>query len=191
MAGEAPKIVAAAASSTIARYRPNGAESSPPRDLPSLLAWAANCGVTVPDWCEVRVAQEGFEPEINGRPVPAAYFRFSSFAPERLIYWQDRSVRAASVVDPASGKVVISVRRSVLNSDEQFLHVLAHETFEIGRLREEFEAMSGRQMSFAALGELTRAERGLNNLHSEAWEHADAVLRTFRAADESSAGSEP
>ena len=179
--GESPNVAAAAASSAITAYRPNGTGSPVPRTLDALLAWAAGHGVTVPDWAEVRVAVEGYEPEVNGRAVPAVYFQVSVGAPTARI---SRRGREPSVVDPRSGRVVVKVRRSALDSDEQFLHVLAHETFELRALKEVFDETPGGRLTAAALHDLTRAERGLNNLHSEAWDHADEVLRLFRAASE-------
>ena len=186
-----PALYAAAASSSIAEYRPNGAGSPTVRTLEALLGWAAGRGVTAPDWIEVRVAVAGYEPVVAGRPVPAAYFRLRTLSPELRIPWRSRSPNGLSIVDAASGKVVVQFRRSVLDSDEQFLHVLAHEVHEIARLREEYDATPGRALTVAALGELTRAEPGLNNLHSEAWDHADGVVRSQRAVADAASESDP
>ena len=186
LADEPPDLAAAAASSAITAYRPNEAGSPAPRTLDALLAWAAGLGVTVPDWAEVRVAGEGYEPEIRGRPVPAVYFRAVASSPGQWVYWSAPPGGVGgplSVVDPQAGRVLIVFRRSALSSDEQFLHVLAHEVFEASRLREEFHAVLGKRLTAAAVDELTRAERGLNNLHAEAWDYADALLRRFRGSD--------
>ena len=186
MAPETTDLAGGAASSAITGYRPNGPDSPAPRTPDALLAWAAEHGVTVPDWAEVRVAGEGYEPEVRRRPVPAAYFRALASSPRQWVYWSAPPGGVGgpiSVVDPQAGRVLIVFRRSVLSSDEQFLHVLAHEVFEASRLREEFHAVLGKRLTAAAVDELTRAERGLNNLHAEAWDHADALLRRFRGPD--------
>ena len=172
---------AAAADPGVTDYRPNGPDSPAPRTAEGLLAWAAARGVTVPEWCAVRIVPDDFGPQIDHRPVRAAYFLLSRVAPDRVIRWRGRDGDPASVVNPRTGKVSIRIRESAAETDEEFLHLLAHEVFEADRLREEFAACGGR-MTAAAVHELTRAARGLNNLHSEAWDHADAVLERLRSA---------
>ena len=191
MAPEIADLAGTAAAPRITAYRPNGPGSPADRSLASLLAWAAARGVTVPEWCAVRVVPDEYGPEVGGRPVRAAYFSVSRIEPDRVVRWRpvpgESPGRSPSVVAAETGKVPIRIRESASANDEEFLHLLAHEAFEVRRMREEFEAVGG-SMTAAAVHELTRADRRLNNPHSEAWDHADAVLERLRAAPDPPAG---
>ena len=192
MVPEITDLAGGAAAPRITSYRRNGPESPTPRTLDTLLKWAAARGVTVPDWAEVRLIEDGYGLTAGGRPVRATYFALAVASPGTLILWRSPSPaagRSSSIVSKEVGRVLIRVRESAAANDEEFLHLLAHETFEADRLREEFEACGGR-MTAAAVRELTRAERGLNNLHSEAWDHADAVLERVRRAAPNPTGSD-
>jgi hypothetical protein len=76
-----------------------------------------------------------------------------------------------------AGKIVVTVSAMILDSDEEIIHVLAHEVFELRALVREFEANGGR-LSAKMLHSLVHPPEG--TLHCAAWKYADALLESHR-----------
>ena len=75
--------------------------------------------------------------------------------------------------------VVVNTDASVLDRDEEFLHVLAHEVYEISRLK---EYLAPREAGLLAVEVYSLIEPlpTLKNLHWEAWDYADSVIKRLR-----------
>lgn len=165
-----------AARTRIRDYRPNTGDRD--RSLKGLLNWAAECGVVVPDYATVEV-DKGFQPTRNGLPAEAKYYEFQGAFPDELIYWHSRTNRRRSILDERLSAVVINLAPDVPSNDERFVHVLAHEVFELTALKELFDHSNG-SMSAARLYELTEPLSTLRNLHWFAWEQADRLIERLR-----------
>lgn len=75
----------------------------------------------------------------RGRRVPAKYFTYRALSREDRIYWNKADDPMANVFSPEFNAVIVNIDASVLDRDEEFLHVLAHEVYEISRLKEYLE----------------------------------------------------
>jgi len=85
----------------------------------------------------------------------------------------------ASVFSREVNAVIVNIDSSVLDRDEEFLHVLAHEVYEISRLKEYLEPREA-GLSAIEVYDLIQASPDLKNLHSEAWDYADSVVQQLR-----------
>jgi hypothetical protein len=182
--GESHTAGGTAASSRIWKYRRIPSHVTGPRNLRGLLQWAAVHGVTEPPYAEVRpvpflVPMYGHDPRAGNR-VLGQYFSFRFLSPDEIIYWEPQlDVRAKSLVDRQSGKVVIMLREGLLNNAEAFLHHLAHEIHELEALHWLFTAAGG-GLSARRIHQLTSPRRDVRNLHFEAWEWADTLIERLR-----------
>lgn len=75
------------------------------------------------------------------------------------------------------GKVHVIVCPTILVSDEEIVHVLAHEVHEATALLREFDRNHGPLRS-GVVALLVLPPHG--RLHCDAWDHADELLRRFR-----------
>ncbi|HQU44172.1 MAG TPA: hypothetical protein VNH11_08640 [Pirellulales bacterium] len=171
-------LAGAAAITRIREYRPNAGQHE--RSLAELLKWAADRGVEVPDFAKVEVDEE-FQPARNGVAVDAKYCGFQGAIPDELIYWSSRTNCHRSIVDQVFGAVIINLAPGVVLNDERFLHILAHEVFELAALKKLFDE-SGGYMTAERLYALTEPLSTVKNLHWHAWEQADYVLERLREA---------
>lgn len=169
-------VAGMAARTRIREYRPNARQET--RALQELLNWAAESGLKVPEYAKVEVDEE-FQPTRNGLTVDAKYYEFQGAFPDELIYWSSRSRPQRSIVDQASGVVVINLAPDVRRSDERFLHVLAHEVYELRALKDLFDQNRG-QMAAERLYALTEPLTMVRNLHWHAWEQADSFIERLR-----------
>ena len=85
----------------------------------------------------------------------------------------------ASVFSRELNAVIVNIDASVLDRDEEFLHVLAHEVYEISRLKEYLEPREA-GLPAVEMYDLIQASPELKNLHSEAWDYADSVVQQLR-----------
>ena len=133
--GQVLEVAGGAFEPEIREYRENTGEVVE-RTLENLLRWAASKGVVVPDFMRV----VPFPPDVllthQGRRVPAKYFSYRPPSPEDKIYWSKVDNPLASVCSPEFSAVIVNMDATVLDRDEEFLHVLAHEVYEVSRLKE-------------------------------------------------------
>jgi hypothetical protein len=85
----------------------------------------------------------------RGTRVPAKYFTYRALSREDRIYWNKADDPMASVLCRELNAVIMNIDASVLDRDEEFLHVLAHEVYEISRLK---EYMEPREAGLSAIG---------------------------------------
>ena len=76
----------------------------------------------------------------RGNRVPAKYFSYRPRSPEDRIHWCSADNPVASVCSPEFNAVVVNIDATVLDRDEEFLHVLAHEVYEVSQLKEFLQA---------------------------------------------------
>lgn len=173
-----------AAASRIWKYRKISSQLTGPRTLLGLLRWAADNGVAISAYAEVRlvppiVRMYGHNPSAGTR-VLGQYFAFRFLRADEIIYWEPQlDARAKSLVDRHLGKVAVLLREGLLNNAEAFLHHLAHEVHELEALHRIFEAEGGSMLA-GRVHELTVPARDVPNLHFEAWEWADALIEGLR-----------
>ena len=121
---------------------------------------------------------DGF-PTKRGRSVDAKYFGATDVPHDAYVYWDEPSEIRMSVFNRRSGAVVVNIPHAVLENDERFLHILAHEVFEIVGLKRIFDNSGGR-LDVSRFFELTEPLSTAKNLHSEAWEYADSKIEELR-----------
>jgi hypothetical protein len=80
------------------------------------------------------------------------------------------------------GKIPVKIAQVVLQSDEAIVAVLAHECYEIERLRAIFSA-SGGSITAEVLEDLIGIGR-IGNLHDRAWDVADQAVLKMRSDDD-------
>lgn len=123
-------------------------------------------GVNVPEYIVVGVYEDA---------VPAGAHASYAMLGERratsIIRWHELLNRF--------GQVPVHLRRDVLRSDEAIVAVFAHEVYEIKKLRELFERNDG-VLSASRLREATSPDIP-GNLHWEAVDFADSIVRAMRA----------
>ena len=80
------------------------------------------------------------------------------------------------------GELVVRFRESLLDKDEAIFSVLCHEMHEINTLRDLFDRSPTGTMSIERYHRLIRGDLGPSdkNLHTEAWDVANALLRRLR-----------
>jgi hypothetical protein len=166
----------AAATPRITTYLPNRGEVAPNRSLDELVDWA-EIGVIVPDYVRLIVMPPEMPPMVQGRRVAAKYIEFRIVRPAEPVFWSH--ARLPSIVDPRLNAVIVNLDSSVLQKDEEFLHILAHEMDEVVQLKAVFDNCGG-VMAASRLHELVQPSRLVRNLHWNAWEFADSVLEKWR-----------
>lgn len=165
--------------SRLAHYRDNTGEVAD-RSLEVLLKWAESKGVIVPGYARiVPVEVDGtFRLRRNGKPVDAKYFEAKEVPDGERIYWSDANP-LRSILDREFGAVIIYISHEIMENDERFLHVLAHEVYELAELKTIFDNSSG-SLPVARFYELTEPLATVRNLHWTAWEHADSLIERLR-----------
>ncbi len=146
-----------------------------------MLKWAQSMGVAVPSYARVIPVEVDAEFRLrkNGEPVDAKYFEAKDVPENKYIYWSEPSKPYRSVVDRRFGLVVINISHEVMENDERFLHLLAHEIFELVELKAIFDQCDGR-MPVARFYELTEPLTTAKNIHWNAWERADCLIEALR-----------
>jgi hypothetical protein len=165
--------------SRLTHYRDNTGELTD-RSLEALLKWAESKGVTVPEYARIiPVEVDGtFRLRRNGEPVDAKYFEAKEVPDGEQIYWNGVNP-LRSIFDRESGAVIIYISHEIMENDERFLHVLAHEVFELVELKAIFDNCGG-SLPVARFYELTEPLATVRNLHWNAWEQADALVERLR-----------
>jgi hypothetical protein len=109
----------------------------------------------------------GQSPRLQWRPArgPAV-----TKEPGADVSWSD-------LVHQQTFKVPFWIRSDILESDEAIIAVIAHEIFELERLREIF-AEEGRMFLEHFHGHTRPGNPG--NLHDEAWDFADTLVERYR-----------
>lgn len=109
------------------------------------------------------------------------YAQYGAFTSSGNYSWEDMFVPKGADID----WIPIKVRANVFDSDEAIVAVLSHELFEIEKLEEEFK--KSKTISGAKLIQMIGP--GVEgNLHSQAWDHADDMVRKMRESKESADG---
>ncbi len=144
-------------------YAPNAGGVT--RSPSEAVAIARKHGVEVPEW--VRVV-----PDASVPPGRFAEYRLGgkeAVSPNEQMSWK----RLAP-----TGTVTVRVHPSVFHSDEAVVGVLAHESYELTRLRRLIEARGA-----MPAGEVQRCidPRLDANLHGQAWDIADLQVMAMRA----------
>lgn len=181
-AESAYNISGAAAGSRISEYRDNSGEV-PDRTLEALVAWAASKGLLIPNYIKIVPYHQydgldGF-PLRNDRAVDAKYFEAKFVTERESVAWDDPRDPYRSVFNRSFDAAVINVAHAVMLNDERFLHVVAHEVYEIEALKGLFADCGGR-ISTARFFELTEPLENVQNLHWYAWEYADSFIEQLR-----------
>ncbi|MEP7119884.1 MAG: hypothetical protein ABJE95_03195 [Byssovorax sp.] len=124
------------------------------------IAIAKRWGVTIPE--DIRFI---FRDDL----VPAdAYATYNTFTSTGRVRWSEFYVKE---------RIPVKVRRSVLDSDEAIVAVIAHEMFELNALREMFETRE----TIPSLEIIDRIRTGVpKNLHDRAWDAADKFVQAMR-----------
>jgi hypothetical protein len=177
-AGEVLDIVGGAFEPEIKDYRDNTGEIGD-RSLQSLLVWTAPKGVVVPEYMRIIPYPPDVPLMHKGKPVPAKYFNYRPRSEVDRIYWNNAHDRLASIVDPDFNAVVVNIDSRVLDRDEEFLHVIAHEVYEISQLKKYIES-GDTGLSAIEVYNLIEPLATLKNLHWEAWDYADSIVTRLR-----------
>ena len=167
-----------AARSRITSYRPNHGQVKD-RSLDELLRWAGRQGVDVPEYVKVISVDEDFRLMKSGTPVDAKYFEAKDVPEGEWIYWDESNSPYRSLLSREFAAVVVNVSCDAMQNDERFLHVLAHEVFEVEELKKLFDDCGGR-MPVSRFYELTEPLVTARNLHWRAWERADNLIERLR-----------
>lgn len=176
--GQILDITGGAFEPEITEYRDNTGDVGD-RSLENLLKWAASKGIVLPAYVLVIPYPRDVTLMHRGRRVPAKYFTFRPKSRGDRIYWNNWEDPTASVFSRDFNAVVVNTDASVLDRDEEFLHVLAHEVYEISRLK---EYLAPREAGLLAVEVYSLIEPlpTLKNLHWEAWDYADSVIKRLR-----------
>ena len=176
--GQVLDIIGGAFEPEIEEYRANTGEVGD-RSLENLLRWAASRGVVLPEYVRIIPLPRDVTLTHRGRRVPAKYFTFRPRSREDRIYWNKADDPIASVFSRKFNAVIVNTDATVLDRDEEFLHVLAHEVYEISRLKEYLEPREAGLLAVEVY-ELIEPLPTLKNLHWEAWDYADSVIKRLR-----------
>lgn len=152
--------------------RQTWAPNHPParRSLKEALTLVAEYHGPVLDYVRVRVVADRFL-----KPDTFAQYAAYGVTDARDYAWDDFFVSTADGEEDDA--VMVKVRESVFESDEAILAVLSHELFEIEKLCAEFQAEP--RMTGTKIDKLIGPDRGVN-FHSQAWDHADDMIRKMR-----------
>ena len=115
----------------------------------------------------------------NGREVDAKYSVGADVLPNDYIYWDNENEPLQSVVGRQARVVVINVMHEVMQNDERFLHVIAHEVFELAELKRLFDENGGKMSAEKVYG-LVEPMTNNKNIHWCAWEYADDFIERLR-----------
>ena len=148
------------------------------RSVETLLAWARTKGIVVPDYIGVVPRESGDPPMKNGREVDAKYSVGADVLPNDYIYWDNENEPLQSVVGRQARVVVINVMHEVMQNDERFLHVIAHEVFELAELNGCSTKMVERWAAKGLRARRTHDEQQEYSLG--AWEYADDFIERLR-----------
>lgn len=138
---------------------------SQPCSIEEALAIAERHGVEIPAYIRFYVCEAWIPPNAH-----ASYLSLGLCEGQAPISWQD----CLNV----SGQVPVRIRPAVLESDEAIIAVLAHEVYEITRLRACFEAKGG-ALQAGEIYQLISPDVP-RNLHHEAVECGDRLVHALR-----------
>jgi len=124
-----------------------------------------------------------------GIPVPDDVAFFAEESPDlshsvtargpRVDKYVDQRMHWSDLVHDLTGKVPFRVWPGILGSDEAIVAVIAHELYELERLRPLLRAGTLSIDDYIAHTEPGRA----GNLHDQAWDEADRVVDRMRMGD--------
>ena len=147
---------------------PGGLRRTPEEAIALARRWGVEIGEDVRlVWNEALVDSLVGSPA-KGEIVWACYFGATSTA---RLTWNDFLVQ---------GRLPVKVRERVLESDESIVAVLAHEMFEVNRLRTLFEERG--TISAIEVSRLIQPDKP-GNLHDQAWDEADRIVQAMRRGD--------
>jgi RHS repeat-associated protein len=148
----------------MAPYAPN---INGPRIASEAIELARSKGIEIPDDLVI-----GFIKNWTRTDADAEYFfQLKSYKPNDWVKWSD-------FYHDQTNKIPVRFNAALLNSDEALIAHIAHEMHELNALRQIFEDIGGEMRAadlrrFIASG-ITR------NLHDQAWDIADELVRAMR-----------
>jgi len=148
----------------MAPYAPN---IKGPRTASDAIALAKSKGIEIPDDIYI-----GFMKNWRRTDADAEYFyRKDEFDPNDWIKWTD-------FYHDKTGKIPVRFNAKILVSDEAIIAHIAHEMHELNALRQLFDEEEG-EIQARKLMQLMGP--GIpNNLHDQAWDVADKMVRALR-----------
>ncbi len=148
----------------MAPYAPN---VNGPRTASDAIALAKSKGIEIPDDIYI-----GFMKKWIRKDADAEYFyRKDEFDPDDWIKWSD-------FYHDKTGKIPVRFNAKLLESDEAIIAHIAHEMHELNALRRLFEEESGKMPARKLMRHIGQGIP--KNLHDQAWEVADKVVRAMR-----------
>jgi hypothetical protein len=152
----------------MAPYAPN---INGPRTASDAIALAKSKGIEIPDDIYI-----GFMKNWMRTDADAEYFyRKDEFEPNDWIKWTD-------FYHDKTGKIPVRFNVNILESDEAIIAHIAHEMHELNALRQIFDKEEG---EIQAQKLMRHIAPGIpKNLHDQAWEVADKMVRVLRGNDE-------
>ncbi|WP_437297542.1 hypothetical protein [Sorangium sp. So ce426] len=141
-------------------WAPNG---NGPRSEAEAVELARRRGIVIPEDIAFHFRDDA---------VPqGAYAVYNHFTSIRRYRWSDFY---------AKERINVKVRRSVLESDEAIVAVIAHEMYELNALRELFE----HRETIPGIEIIDMVKPGVpRNLHDRAWDAADEHVRAMRCEE--------
>ena len=104
--------------------------------------------------------------------VPASYYHRAA-PPDG---YQHRDVHIAEMTN-RNGQFIARLNKRLLESDTELIHTYAHELYEIGRMKEEFEQSNG-SMPASKFNRLSKYDGGTSH-HEKAHDFANKIIKGF------------
>lgn len=131
-------------------------------------------GVVIPEDVEILMVPKGFEGIMLPQPVLEGDAVYATYGDFRIGYGVKNQWKSLY----RRNKILVKIRSDVFESDEAIVAVFTHEFYELNRLREMFAAANG-VMRGEIIWDLIAPYRP-GNLHSKAWDLADAAVQRMR-----------
>jgi len=148
----------------MAPYAPN---VNAPRTASEAIALAKSKGIEIPDDIYI-----GFMKKWLRTDADAEYFyRKDEFDLDDWIKWND-------FYHDKTGKIPVRFNAKLLESDEAIIAHIAHEMYELNALRRLFEEKNGEILAQKIMQHIGAGIP--KNLHDQAWEVADKMVRAMR-----------
>ncbi len=114
------------------------------------------------------------EDRILDQKFPQTYAWYGGWSSGQRVSWDDFFHRR-------TGRIPVIVRKSVLESDEAIVGVLAHEAYELNALEKEFATRETMSSVELARKVHDRSTGGVpRNLHEQAWDACNELVKRMR-----------